>query len=91
MLATLSLADKNGMIHKAICAIILCLCDKVIPEATILTQFNKIIDDLKNIKVKLDDENKNLILLSSLPRSFELYKDALLYGKEDNITLEEVQ
>ena len=56
-----------------------------------LTEFHKIIDDLENIEVKIDDEDKGLLLLSSLPRSFEHFKDALLYGKEGTITLDEVQ
>ena len=46
-----------------------------------LTEFNKIIDDLQNIDVKLDDEDKALLLLNSLPRSFEHFKDALLYAR----------
>ena len=41
--------------------------------------------------MKIDDEDKALLLLSSLPRSFEHFKDALLYGKEGTITLDEVQ
>src|SRR3954465_923163 len=56
-----------------------------------LTEFHKIIDDLENIEVKIDDEDKALLLLSLLPRSFEHFKDALLYGKEGTITLDEVQ
>lgn len=56
-----------------------------------LTEFHKIIDDLVNIQVKIDDENTDLLLLSSLHKHFELFKDALLYGKEGTITLDEVQ
>jgi len=56
-----------------------------------LTEFNKIIDDLANIDVYLEDEDKVLHLLRALPRSFENFKDAMLYGKEGTITLEEVQ
>ena len=53
--------------------------------------FNKIIDDLENIDVKLEDEEKAIILLNVLPRSFEQLKDAMLYGRETSIILEEVQ
>jgi hypothetical protein len=56
-----------------------------------LAEFNKIIDDLANIDVVLEDEDKTFHLLSSLPKSLENLKDALLYGKEGTITLDEVQ
>src|SRR3954469_1665699 len=56
-----------------------------------LKEFPKIIDDLENIEVKIDDKDKDFLLLSSLPRSFENLKDALLYSKEGTITLDEVQ
>jgi len=56
-----------------------------------LTEFNKILDDLENIEVKLEDEDKAILLLCALPRSFESLKDTMLYGKEGTVTLEEVQ
>jgi len=56
-----------------------------------LTEFNKIIDDLENIEVHLEDEDKYILLLCTLPRSFESFKDTMLYGKEGTVTLEEVQ
>jgi len=40
-----------------------------------LTEFNKIIDDLANIDVNLEDEDKALHLLCALPRSFENFKN----------------
>jgi hypothetical protein len=55
-----------------------------------LSDFSKILDDLENIEVKLDDEDKALLLLNSLPRTYEHFKDAILYGKEQTITLDEV-
>ena len=55
------------------------------------TEFHKIIDDLKNIEVKIEDEDKALLLLSLLPRFFDHFKDALLYDKECTITFNEVQ
>ena len=54
-----------------------------------LTEFNKNIDDLENIGVKLEEDNV-VILLNALPKTFEHFKDALLYGKDQLITLEEV-
>jgi len=56
-----------------------------------LTEFNKILDDLENIEVHLEDEDKVILLLYALPRSFESFKDIMLYGKEGIVTLEEVQ
>jgi len=56
-----------------------------------LTKFNKILDDLENIEVQLEDEDKVILLLCALPRSFESFKDTMLYGKEGTVTLEEVQ
>ncbi|KAK2423952.1 alpha carbonic anhydrase [Trifolium repens] len=56
-----------------------------------LAEFNKIIDDLANIDVKLEDEDKALHLLCTLPKSYESFKDTMLYGKETPVTLEEVQ
>jgi hypothetical protein len=56
-----------------------------------LTEFNKILDNLKNIEVHLEDEDTYILLLCALPRSFESFKDTMLYGKEDAVTLEEAQ
>lgn len=56
-----------------------------------LDDFHKIIDDLENIDVKIDDEDKAVILLNSLPKSYEQLKDAMLYGRDNTITLEEVE
>lgn len=56
-----------------------------------LAEFNKILDDLANIEVNMEDEDKALLLLCSLPKSFEHFKDTILYGKEGTTTLEEVQ
>lgn len=38
-----------------------------------------------------NDEDKTILLLSLLPISFDQFKDGLLYGKEGNVTLYEVQ
>ncbi|WVZ25126.1 hypothetical protein V8G54_003670 [Vigna mungo] len=55
-----------------------------------IAEFSKIVDDLENIEVKLEDEDKAVILLNALPITFEHFRDALLYGKDQVITLEEV-
>lgn len=61
------------------------------PVTEQLGEFNKILDDLENIEVKLEDEDKAILLLCALPRSFESFKDTMLYGKESSMTLENVQ
>ena len=45
-----------------------------------LDDFNKIITDLLNLDVKIDDEDKVLLLLNSLPESYEFLVTTLLYG-----------
>ncbi len=54
-----------------------------------LNEFNKIICQLTSIGSKLEEEDKALILLSSLPSSYEHLMTTLLYGN-DSIDLEEV-
>ena len=62
--------------------------DKSIDEQ--LDVFNKLILDLENIDVSIDDEDQALLLVSSLPKSYTNFKDTLLYGRE-SLTLDEVQ
>lgn len=54
-----------------------------------LTKFYNI-DEFEDVEAKVKDENMAQLLLCSLSRSFEQFKDAILYGKEDTITLNEV-
>lgn len=56
-----------------------------------MTKFHKIIDDLENIEVKIEDEENAIITLISLPISCGKFKDTLLYGNKYTITLDEVQ
>lgn len=48
--------------------------------------FNKIILDLTAIGVELDQEHQAILLLSSLPKSYEQFVDTMLYGK-DTLTM----
>ena len=53
-------------------------------------EFNKLILDLKNVNIMLEDEDRALILLSLLPYSYEHFVDTLLYGRQ-TLTLKEVK
>lgn len=55
-----------------------------------LDEFNKMILDLKNINIVLEDKDKALILLSSLPDSYEHFVDTLFYRRQ-KITLKDVK
>ncbi|GJY85463.1 retrovirus-related pol polyprotein from transposon TNT 1-94 [Tanacetum coccineum] len=54
-----------------------------------IDEFNKIVLDLANIEVKFEDEDLALLLLTSLPASYEHFVDTLLYGREA-LTLKDV-
>ena len=55
-----------------------------------LDELNSILLELRDIDVKLEDENLAMILLASLPPSYENFISSLSVGK-DCITLEEVK
>ncbi|GJQ96508.1 retrotransposon protein, putative, ty1-copia subclass [Tanacetum coccineum] len=54
-----------------------------------IDEFNKIVLDLANIEIKFEDEDLALLLLTSLPASYEHFVDTLLYGWK-TLTLEDV-
>ncbi|KAH9723770.1 hypothetical protein KPL70_007243 [Citrus sinensis] len=55
-----------------------------------IDEFNKVCDELETIDEGLSDESKALLLISSLPKSYEHFVDALLYGRQ-TLSLEEVK
>jgi len=55
-----------------------------------LDQLNKILLDLRNVEIKVDDEDVALILLMYLPSSYETFVDSYIGGKE-TLTLEDTK
>ena len=54
-----------------------------------LNLFNKVISELLDVDVKINEEDKMLILLSLLPQSYDYTVTTMLYDKE-TLILEEV-
>jgi hypothetical protein len=54
-----------------------------------LDQLNAILMELRNVEVNIEDEDAALILLCSLPLSYENFVQSFIVGR-DCITLEEV-
>lgn len=52
---------------------------------------NGLLGDLENIDVKLENENKSIILPNTLSKSYEHLKDAILFDREHKISMDEVQ
>ena len=51
-----------------------------------LDELNKILMNLKIIDVKINEEDQALILLYSLPPSFENFVNSMLYGRAVSYT-----
>ncbi|GJY27271.1 hypothetical protein Tco_0401997 [Tanacetum coccineum] len=54
-----------------------------------IDEFNKLILDLANIDIEIEDKDQTLMLLTSLPSSYENFVYPLLYGRE-SLTMEDV-
>ena len=54
-----------------------------------IDDFTKLCLDLENIDIKYDDEDKALVLLHSLPKTYETFVDILKHGRE-NLSLDDV-
>lgn len=46
-----------------------------------MNEFNKTVLDLEELEVKIDEEDKAVILLNSLPKSLKNFKETLKYGR----------
>ncbi|GKC57944.1 retrovirus-related pol polyprotein from transposon TNT 1-94 [Tanacetum coccineum] len=54
-----------------------------------IDDFNKLILDLENIDIEIEDKDQALMLLTSLPSSYKNFMETLLYGKE-SLTMEDI-
>ena len=61
------------------------------PIQSHLDEFNSIILDLENIDVKIDDEDKVVLLVVSLPSTYKHFKEIMLYGNNDTLSFEDVK
>lgn len=50
-----------------------------------LEEFNKAVDDLENIDVQINDEDKVILLLNALPKNYDHLRDAMVYGRETTL------
>ena len=48
-----------------------------------LNDYNKILADLQNLEVEIKDKDKALLLLNSLPDTYDHLITTLLYGKNE--------
>ncbi|CAM8912019.1 unnamed protein product [Rhodiola kirilowii] len=61
--------------------------DKDLDES--LDEFSKIILDLENLEIKIDDEDQAIMILNALPPSYHSFVETMKYSR-DSLSLEEV-
>nr|GEY85913.1 retrovirus-related Pol polyprotein from transposon TNT 1-94 [Tanacetum cinerariifolium] len=82
-------ALKTDVYKKAHSALLLCLDNKVLREVNKEDSAARLIGDLANLDVDIDDEDQALMLITSFPSSYDNFVETLLYGRE-SLTLEDV-
>ncbi|KAG8474173.1 hypothetical protein CXB51_033532 [Gossypium anomalum] len=55
-----------------------------------ISQFITLLNDLKNVEVHIDDEDRAMLLLCFLPHSYKSFKKTLIYGR-DKLSFEYVK
>ncbi|KAL8478163.1 hypothetical protein ACS0TY_030158 [Phlomoides rotata] len=55
-----------------------------------LDTFNMYVDDLEDLDVKLKDDDISLMLLNTLPKSLKIFKDSVLFGRQDQVSYDGV-
>lgn len=55
-----------------------------------LDEFNKMCQDLESVSIEVSDEDKALVILGALPKSYEHFIDALVIHKSTKLTYEDV-
>ncbi|GKD09038.1 kinase-like domain, phloem protein 2-like protein [Tanacetum coccineum] len=56
-----------------------------------LDEFNNILIDLENLDVDIDDEDKAVLLVISLPTSYKHFKEIMLYGNRETLSFDDVK
>nr|GEX41294.1 zinc finger, CCHC-type [Tanacetum cinerariifolium] len=83
--ATTIVAYDNVIWKKAYSTLILCLGKN---QSEHIDEFHKLVGDLAVIDTTISDEDQTLLLLTSLPSSYDNFMDTLLYGR-DTLKLED--
>ncbi|MBA0634268.1 hypothetical protein Godav_025715 [Gossypium davidsonii] len=55
-----------------------------------ISQFITLLNDLKNVKVQIDNEDQAMLLLGSLSPLYKSFRETLIYGI-DNLSFEDVK
>ena len=56
-----------------------------------MNEFNSILIDLESLNVKIEDEDKAILLVVSLPPSYKHFKEIMLYSNSNTISFEDVK
>ncbi|GJX19222.1 retrovirus-related pol polyprotein from transposon TNT 1-94 [Tanacetum coccineum] len=56
-----------------------------------LYEFNTILIDLENLDVDIDDKDKAVLLVISLPASYKHFKEIMLYGNRETLSFDDVK